>query len=411
MKICLISPQYFPDETGIANGSRMLAHALAKEPGVEGVEVLAKRNPGQGESDGGTVTVTVHRLFSRFDGEGLKSLVQQVATENPDVVQIEFQQSVYDFHPMLLSLPAAIRKAAPKTRVFLRMHDLIVPQKVSKWRRWLAGYRWPLSFSGPKTAGYRLLAKMLERVDGVTACKMPDLEGLEGRVFPLMNGSLRPGLRFIPIGLDIPVHPFSPLEILERREHLGGGEKDAVIVYFGFLQEGKGGDDALTVFDKVADRHPEARLLVLGATAPWNPSLAMRYPSLLKNLRYRDRVIWKENYLSTEEVSTWLQCADIALLPFRFGAVLNSGTLLACLYHGLPVVTTEGRSPLGGPFKDGENIFLAKAGDLDELAEKVCALIENPSLCDRLRKGAKEASSFFDWSRIAKSHMDFYREG
>ena len=261
---------------------------------------------------------------------------------------------------------------------------------------------------GPKSTAYRFLSSMLESVDGVAVCKPQDYEALEQRVFPFLRRTPKPRVRLIPIGSNIPVTPISLAEVLKYRKKLGWSDQHIVIVYLGFILEAKGIDDLLVVFDRVADWRPVVRLLILGAIPAWNPEFGHRYQALIQKMKYSNHVVWK-HYLPAAEVSAWLQCSDFALLPFRHGAVLNRGTLIACIAHGLPVVTTAGPFPVGGPFVNGENVLFAKSGDLDSIVAAAQTTIEDADVCIRLSKGAKRAARYFSWPRIGKEHLDFYK--
>lgn len=291
----------------------------------------------------------------------------------------------------------------------MRMHDLIVPAGIPRWERFVKSLDWPSRRLGPKSTDERFLAGMLKSVDGVIVCNDHDKKKLHEKILPLLKAnSCRLTIQMIPIGSNIPVVPISVLTRSRCRQDLGCSDRDVVLVYFGFIQEGKGAGDLLQVFDRIAAKYENTRLLILGAVPFWESHFGSQYQSLINRLEHRDRVVWKQ-YLPAEEVSVLLQCSDLALLPYRTGAVLNRGTLIACITHGLPVVTTQGTYPLGGPFVDGGNILLAAPDELDGISRKTGDLIDSLSLRSRISTGATRIAPYFNWSRIGRTHLEFYQ--
>ena len=409
MRISLISPSYYPDETGIADGSRMLANSLAEQGDHADVQVFARRGHGQGIHAGCTKTVSVRRVMQRCDWRGLRALILTLSDARPRIVHIEYQESDFEHHQMVLNLPAAIRRALPGSLVFMRMHDLIVPSGIPKWRHLLAGFsQTPWQRLGPKTTDYRILSRMLKPVDGVIVCNPRDKRILEDRVLPFWVNGSRPEVRIIPIGTNIPLVPISSQEVRKYRQRLGWSAGDMVLVCFGFIQEAKGVGDLLAMFEHLARGNARVRLLILGAAPSWEPEYANNYQSLIDAMQHSGRVVWKR-YLPHEEVSAWLQCSDLAVLPFQQGASLNRGTLVACIDHGLPVLTTQSHTAIGGPFEDGENILLARSGDLGDLLRKAEKLTRDRNLLSRLSSRTRMAARYFAWSEVGRAHLDFYR--
>src|SRR5690606_22549500 len=52
------------------------------------------------------------------------------------------------------------------------------------------------------------------------------------------------------------------------------------------------------------------------------------------------QAVQRTGWLPPEAVSAHLQACDVVVLPYRDGASLRRGSLLAALVHGLPIVTT-----------------------------------------------------------------------
>ena len=77
------------------------------------------------------------------------------------------------------------------------------------------------------------------------------------------------------------------------------------------------------------------------------------------------------------QLSRDLQSCDMLVQPYVDGVSSRRGTLMACLAHGRPVVTTTG--PLSEPFwKDSDSIVALPAGDLPGLARTILDLARQP---------------------------------
>jgi glycosyltransferase involved in cell wall biosynthesis len=80
---------------------------------------------------------------------------------------------------------------------------------------------------------------------------------------------------------------------------------------------------------------------------------------------------------------------------------------MAALAHAMPIVSTTPRVPIL-QLREDENIAFAPPNDADALAAKVIALIESPTLRERLSHGAAQLAQEFTWPRIAQQHLEVY---
>lgn len=102
-------------------------------------------------------------------------------------------------------------------------------------------------------------------------------------------------------------------------------------------------------------------------------------------------------YLDCEEMSGWLQMADIFLAPHSTGLVARRTTFLAGLQHGLPVVGTKGYNT--DPFLV-ELSGLKLTTGIEEFCREVIFLAENPDM--RLAMGKMNEQYYndhFGWKK------------
>jgi len=221
----------------------------------------------------------------------------------------------------------------------------------------------------------------------------------------------RRGPVLIPIGSNIDATLPMGYDRDRQRAHWGYGPDDVVLGYFGFLNESKGGETLIRVLDALVKCGYNGKLLMiggkLGSSDPTNVAYAERVGGLIETLGLSNRIQWT-GFTPNEEVSANLMAADICVLPYRDGASFRRGSFMAALAHGRPIVTTVPQVNLP-ELVDGENIALAPVDDVDALAARVAALIDDPQQRERLGVGAKALSRQFEWEVIARQTMEVYR--
>ena len=98
----------------------------------------------------------------------------------------------------------------------------------------------------------------------------------------------------------------------------------------------------------------------VGASDPTNLAYLAKVEALIAELGMVNRVQWT-GFTAPDEVSANLLAADCATLPYREGATLRHGSLMAALAHGLPIVSTQptvdaaGTQGLFPVLQDGES--------------------------------------------------------
>jgi glycosyltransferase involved in cell wall biosynthesis len=152
----------------------------------------------------------------------------------------------------------------------------------------------------------------------------------------------------------------------------------------------------------------------VGASDPTNQAYLRRVEALVDELGIGDCVEWT-GFTANEEVSANLLATDCAVLPYREGATLRHGSLMAALAHGLPIVSTH--TPPEQHDTDGifpaivheDNALLVAPEDPEALAAAVTRLMTSHALRARLAGAAQALSQEFQWDAIAGRHLELYR--
>jgi glycosyltransferase involved in cell wall biosynthesis len=173
----------------------------------------------------------------------------------------------------------------------------------------------------------------------------------------------------------------------------GGGDREAArarygvedarpcIAVIGSISRGRGQDVALRALPAIRDRHPDARLLIVGAPHPRQVDLefARSLRALAAELELGDAVVYAE---PTDAIAEVYAAADLVVNPARhpeaFGRVAAEA-----LVAGTPVVATRvGAIPEA--LRDGVDCVLVMPGDSGALAAAVIRLLGDPERAARM---------------------------
>ena len=161
------------------------------------------------------------------------------------------------------------------------------------------------------------------------------------------------------------------------RNSLGFGKEDVVILFAGKLIDKKRPFDLLEAYEKITSANK--RLLFVG-----DGPLRQGLEAYSREKKISGVLI--SGFKNQTELPAYYAAADIFVLPSgvgeTWGLVVNEA-----MCAGLPVVVSDlvGCSP--DLVEPGENGYIYKCGDVDQLAEKLGALIMSPEA--RLRMGER----------------------
>jgi len=206
-----------------------------------------------------------------------------------------------------------------------------------------------------------------------------------------------------PPGVDHSL--FSPGSQTEARETLGIDCIGPMVLFVGRIQPLKGLDIAIRAFDRVAEAHPDARMLVVGgASGDRGPAEMAAILDLVADLGLADRVAFHPP-LPHDQIPVAFRAADLLVLPSRsesFGLVAAEAQ--AC---GVPVVASR----VGGlayAVTDGESGFLVDGWDPEDYASAILRIVGDREAAAALSNGALAHAEQFSWSATADSLLELY---
>jgi glycosyltransferase involved in cell wall biosynthesis len=374
---CLtISGEYPPMQGGVADYTHILGQHLERL-GAD-IHVLTSLDAAAPPCDDAHVHPNIESWGWRELYGAVRRLLRQL---EPDVISIQYQAAAYRLHPAINVLPLRFRD----TPIVTTFHDLRVPYLFPK--------------AGPlRQEAVWLLARHSKAV--ITT------NGADRAVLAARRGM--PAIHEIPIGSNVAKRLPEAFDRAQWRAAWGLPSSGMVLCYFGFLNPTKGGEDLMRCLASLVRRGVDAHLVMIGGTIgasdPANEAYLASVLALVSHLGLQARVHWTD-YLPDTEVSAAFALSDLCVLPYRDGASLRRGSLMAAMAHGMPILSTEPESPVR-ELDDGGNIRLVPRGSPTALAEAAWELWQDPPTLRRLAEGAKELSVRFRWEGIAKRTLE-----
>ena len=383
--IALLSAEYPPQPGGVGDYTACLAAALAATGRT--VAVITSARPAESWRD--PPGVTVYRVVRDWGWGCWGDVAQTLRVVQPAVVCIQYQTGAYRLHGAINGLPWRLRAAGPAW--VTTFHDLREPYLFPK--------------AGPLRPWANRALMTTSRAVIVTN---PQDEAA-------LPSAIRARAVGIPIGANITPAPPPDWDRVATRAAYGAGPATTLIAYFGFFNASKGLATLLPALAQLRQTGDYRLLLVGGGTGASDPTDAATWAALQAQISALDLsdAVQRSGYGSPATVSAALLSADIAALPFRDGASLRRGSLLAMLAHSVPLVTTTPRATTPRPtawpqLTDGQDTLLVPPDDPPALAAALTRLAADAELRSRLAVGAQALAAQFAWSTIATRHLTLF---
>ncbi|MBI2845725.1 MAG: glycosyltransferase [Chloroflexi bacterium] len=384
LSVGMISGEFPPMRGGMGDYTRELAKGLSNLGAKPWVLTSSRA-----KIEGIDLPFEVIPLIHRWDFSCLARIQNIVAQKKPEIVHLQYQAAAYGMRPAIHFLPWRLRRSHHRPKILVTFHDLRVP------------------YLFPKAGPFRPWAmKFLAR--GCDAVVTTDLQDEE----TIKTWGMNKVVSLIPIGSNIPYQSPPGYSPEEWRHRLGINYGETLLTYFGFLNESKGGEELIRALEMLTRKGERVTLLIVGATEggsdPTDQVYAQKVKRLISDLGLEAKVIWT-GYEPSQKVSGHLLATDLCVLPYRDGASLRRGSLMAALAHGLAIVTTIPQTP-NPQIVDGENMALVPEQDPKALAEKIETLAEDYRQRGHLADGARQLAQSFSWDKIAEQTLQVYRQ-
>ena len=155
----------------------------------------------------------------------------------------------------------------------------------------------------------------------------------------------------------------------------------------------------LRAFRLVQDRHPDARLTLVGSGSQ-EPALRRLADELrLRNITFAGRVPPADIWRYYADADLYLHTPDIDNMP---------SSVLEAFASGCPVVATRAGG-VPAILTDGQHGLLVPCNDHQAAADALLRLLNRPELASRLADAALETCARYRWSAVRSQWVALYR--
>jgi hypothetical protein len=187
-----------------------------------------------------------------------------------------------------------------------------------------------------------------------------------------------------------------------------GTEGKEVLLTFGLLSPNKGVENVIQALPAVLSRHPNVVYMISGVT---HPHILRRegdhYRSYLqmlaRDLGVEANVIFRNRFVSPEELVEVIGAADIYITPYKHKGQVVSGTLAYALSAGKAIISTPYLHAI--ELLDDERGVLVPFDDPAAIAAKTIELLDNGTARHAMRKRAYLYARDMVWDRVAEQYM------
>ncbi len=187
-----------------------------------------------------------------------------------------------------------------------------------------------------------------------------------------------------------------------------GTEGKEVLLTFGLLSPNKGIENVIKALPQILARHSNVVYMVSGVTHPHilrreGDKYRQYLQNLAKELGVEANVIFRNRFVSPEEMVELIGAADIYITPYKHKAQVVSGTLAYALSAGKAIISTPYLHAV--ELLDEERGALVPFDDPEAIATKTVELLDNATARHAMRKRAYLYGRDMVWSRVAQKYM------
>ncbi len=324
----------------------------------------------------------------RWNWEIQRQVQVAVDESRSTVIHVQYQTGAFGMHPAINFLPRRFNGIHTRIPFVTTFHDLLPPYlfpKAGPIRSWVTR-----SLAGSS--------------DAIIVTNARDLECLA------IQRRLRRKVTMIPIGSNLSDIADIDSEVVRGKIGLTDPHEFA-IGFFGFLTEDKGVDILLSALAERTWSESTALVIIGGGLAATDISNRQYLEWIKRQLIECPVRMIETGFLPPADAAATLRAMDVVVLPFRHGASLRRGTLVAAIRAGATVLTTDPESDESlAPLVGGETMWLVPPGEPDALQAGLSTLLGDRLLRLRLASNARIRGAEFDWNTIAQRHISLYED-
>jgi glycosyltransferase involved in cell wall biosynthesis len=215
----------------------------------------------------------------------------------------------------------------------------------------------------------------------------------------------------VPISkIDLIPHGIPDLAFMDPhfyKDAFGTEGKD-VLLTFGLLSPNKGIENVIQALPRILAQHSNVVYMVSGVTHPHvlrheGDRYRVYLQDLAKKLGVEANVIFRNRFVSPQELVELLGAADIYITPYKHKGQVVSGTLAYALSAGKAIISTPYLHAM--ELLDEERGVIVPFDDPEAIAAKTIELLDNPTARHAMRKRAYLYTRHMVWNRVAQQYM------
>ncbi|MFI5103200.1 MAG: glycosyltransferase family 4 protein, partial [Terriglobales bacterium] len=187
-----------------------------------------------------------------------------------------------------------------------------------------------------------------------------------------------------------------------------GTEGKEVLLTFGLLSPNKGIENVIKALPAILSKHSNVVYMISGVTHPHvlrheGDKYRLYLQKLAKDLGVEANVIFRNRFVSPQELVEVIGAADIYITPYKHKGQVVSGTLAYALSAGKAIISTPYLHATE-LLDDGRGV-LVPFDDPQAIATKTIELLDNGTARHAMRKRAYLYTRDMVWNRVAQQYM------
>lgn len=359
--VLFISPGFPPSVNGVGDYTYQIAKEFVRDGHC--VHVVCPVGKEESEKMDG---IHVHRVVRSWSGQANRVVLRLIAELHIELVILEFVP--HGYHPKglpfsLVPLMNAVRSKG--VRWFTFFHEVYIDSVPGNLRRNVGAWL------------MRRLSRSIARRSDIIATSIT-------RYHYLLSQLLAPqskDIAVIPIASNVPEIALSSAQRDKMRRHIApAGE--LIVAFFGARDI----QSSLQALQTLHDEGLSLRILLIG-------KIKAQVPAAM------EPIVHRTGLLPIDDIGPYLQAADVLVLPepMSWGASFKSGSLIAGLRAGLPIVSCQGMATDTNVLRNGENIVFTDFSNSEQLRNDLRSLLSNAQQRERLSAGARTVSQSITW--------------
>ena len=196
------------------------------------------------------------------------------------------------------------------------------------------------------------------------------------------------------------------------KKQLGVAGKQVALT-FGLLSPNKGIEHMVRALPPIIEAYPNFVYIVLGATHPelvrqQGEQYRISLEQLAQTCGVSQNVIFENRFVELDELTGYIQAADLYVTPYLNPAQIVSGTLAYTFGCGKPIISTP-YWHAEDLLKDGGGVLVPFA-DSEALAREICSLLGDEARRFTMCRKAYEAGRAMTWDRSADHYLESFEK-